>query len=238
MTTDVHYWLVMPAAGVGRRMQTVVPKQYLPLAGRTVIEWSLQPFIADPRCRGIMVALANDDPWWSRLAIAAHLKIIITIGGGDRATSVLNGLHAFSQAGVQQGEWVMVHDAARPCVDVDDLNALLAVAAQESVGALLAAPVTETIKRSTIGSATEARVAQTVSRDHLWRAQTPQLFRLGLLRDALGYALQRGEQITDESSAIELQGLQPRLVPGRADNLKVTLPQDLELAEHILAARR
>lgn len=240
MPITVRYWLVMPAAGIGQRMQAERPKQYLPLHGKTVIEWSLQPFLQDPRCQAAMVALAPQDVWWAQLGLAAHAKVHATQGGADRAASVMAGLQALATLDVHANDWVLVHDSARPCITKEDVDALLAIGDAEPVGALLATPVTETIKRATEGFTHDGdtRVAQTVSREHLWRAQTPQMFKLGQLQQALQQAHEQHLHITDESSAIEALGLQPRLIAGRADNLKITLPEDLALAEQILATRR
>ena len=232
--SDVSYWLVMPAAGVGQRMGVERPKQYLPLCGKTVIEWSLQIFLDDPRCRGVMLALAEPDTQWLTLPIAQQTKVHTTLGGKERADSVLAGLKALRQLGADSNDWVLVHDAARPCLSLPELNALLACEEEEAAGALLAVPVADTLKRA----ASDGRVAQTVARDALWRAQTPQMFRLSLLIGALQDALSQGRVVTDEASAVEALGLSPRLISGSAYNLKITLPEDLILAEQILSARQ
>lgn len=227
------YWLVMPAAGVGQRMGADIPKQYLPLAGRTVIEWALQPFLADAACQGVMLALSADDQQWRTLPLAADDRIRTTIGGATRADSVLAGLKALRLQGADSNDWVLVHDAARPCLPAQDLHSLLACAEDEGVGALLAMPVADTLKRA----AADGRVAETVSRAQLWRAQTPQMFRLSLLMGALQDARAQQRQVTDEASAVEALGLMPRLIAGSPDNIKVTLPADLPLAERLLQYR-
>ncbi len=240
MNPSTAYWLVMPAAGTGSRMGATIPKQYLPLAGHQVIDWSLQPFVEDTSCHGIVVTIAADDVQWCASRWATHAKVHVVTGGQDRAASVLAGLDECARLGVSEQAWMLVHDAARPCVCKTDIAKLLTLADpqtdQEIVGGLLAVTMTETVKRAT--THTPPRVAETVPRELLWRAQTPQLFRLGLLQEALHTAARQGLQITDEASAMEHMGWQPVLIGGRADNLKITMPEDLPMAEKILAARR
>jgi len=215
-------------------MATSVPKQYLSLAGHQVIDWALQPFIEDNACCGVMVAIAADDSRWQHSRWAQHAKVHVVNGGADRASSVLAGLEAWTQRGVSPQSWILVHDAARPCLSKHDLAKLLAVAHHESVGALLATAVAETIKRA--APTALPRVLETVPRESLWRAQTPQMFKLGMLTQALQAAMAQGRSVTDESSAMEALGWQPMLVAGRADNIKITQPEDLLLSERILAA--
>jgi 2-C-methyl-D-erythritol 4-phosphate cytidylyltransferase len=225
----MQYWLVMPAAGTGRRFGSGVAKQYAPLAGRTVIEWSLAPFMADTRCRGIMLALAADDEHWPRLAPRFPPgRISTTPGGAERCDSVRLALAALPAA---NDDWVLVHDAARPCLPGADLDALLAQGALHPVGALLAVPLADTLKRSAPGNQVEA----TVPRAALWRALTPQMFRHGVLSAALAAATAEGVRPTDESQALERQGLQPLLVAGSGRNLKITTADDLVLAAALLA---
>lgn len=229
----VPYWTVIPAAGAGRRMGAELPKQYLRIHGRTVLEWALQPFLLDAGCRGVVLALAADDAHWSQLNLQQP-KVHVATGADQRADTVLAGLNVLlDELHADAHDWVLVHDAARPCLHADDLAALLRAAADEAVGALLATPVVDTLKQADDG----LRVSGTVPRAGLWRAQTPQMFRIGLLRDALLRARAQGVAVTDEASAVEALGLQPRLVAGRADNLKLTLPEDLALAHSVLAAR-
>jgi 2-C-methyl-D-erythritol 4-phosphate cytidylyltransferase len=225
----MKYWVIVPAAGSSRRMAAATPKQYLPLRGRTVIEWALAPFLAWPACAGIVVVLAKDDAFWPRLAIG-DTRVATAIGGDERADSVQQGLHALS-ARAQPDDWVLVHDAARPCLTSADLRRLVGELGSDDVGGILAAPLVDTLKRA---DETE-RVAGTVPRTGLWRALTPQMFRFQVLERALNHAREQGLSVTDESSAVELLGLRPRLIAGRADNIKVTLPADLELASRMLA---
>lgn len=227
----MQYWLVMPAAGSGQRFGGDVPKQYTRLAGRPLIAWSLRPFLEDPRCRGLRVALAADDPHWA--AVAAELRdarIETCLGGAERCGSVLNALASLPAA---DEDWVLVHDAARPCVTAEEIDRLLLATAHHEVGGLLAVPLADTLKRS----AGDGSVDATVPRDGLWRALTPQMFRVGLLRRALESARALGIVPTDESQAMELQDAAPLLVPGAPENIKVTTPADLAFAESVLASR-
>jgi len=221
-----RYWVVMPAAGAGRRMGMEVPKQYLPLAGRTVIEHAAAPFLRDPACLGMVIALAAEDDQFIHLPLARHPRVANTIGGAQRRDSVLAGLRYVAEQ-VQGNPWVLVHDAARPCLPDQDLRALLSVMSTDEEGAILALRMAETVKRADA----EGRIECTVPRDALWRAQTPQVFRLRRLVSAL----EQCPTATDEASAIEASGGRPRLVAGSADNLKITEAADLPLAERILA---
>lgn len=225
-----RYWLVMPAAGSGRRMGLQQPKQYLSLAGRTVVEHALAPFLADGRCAGVVVALAADDATWPTLAVAREPRVHAVTGGARRQDSVAAGLAAIAARVGAEDPWVLVHDAARPCLAAADLDALLAVLPDAPDGALLARPVADTLKRAGADHAVE----RTVERAALWHALTPQAFRLRALAAALGAA---GE-VTDESAAIEARGGRPRLVRGSARNIKVTHAADLELAAALLPGGR
>jgi 2-C-methyl-D-erythritol 4-phosphate cytidylyltransferase len=204
------------------------PKQYLSLAGRTVIEWSIAPFLDRPDISAIVVALSADDTRFASLSIARDERVRRTTGGAARSESVLRGLQALA---AKDDDWVLVHDAARPCLQADDLSRLIVELENDSVGGLLASRVADTLKVSDDSQ----RVVATASRKDLWRALTPQMFRYGLLRRALDSAAREG--VTDESSAIELLGLQPRLIIGRSDNIKITVPEDLLHAEVILRQR-
>lgn len=226
------FWVIVPAAGRARRMGAAVPKQYLPLAGRTVLDWSLAPFLAHERVAGIVVVLAAQDPHWPQTELARQAKIVTTTGGAERMDSVLAGLEILQgQAALE--DWVLVHDAARPCLSATDLQRLLDQLHDDAVGGLLAAPVVDTLKRADEGG----RVARTVAREKLWRALTPQMFRRDVLQRALDRARRDGVLATDEAQAVEALGLQPKLVAGDADNIKITLPEDLPRAERILSAR-
>lgn len=223
----------MPAAGSGSRFGAAIPKQYAPLLGRTVIEWALAPFLADPQCAGIVVALASADPHWPAIAARLPASIMTVEGGAQRSGSVLNGLHGLASR-ADEDDWVLVHDAARPCLPATDLQQLLSAVATEEIGGLLAAPGADTLKYA--GAAGQAQVERTVDRTGLWRALTPQMFRCGALRAALQAAHDAGRTPTDESQALEWRGSRPRLIAGSAANLKVTTAQDLVVAEAILSS--
>lgn len=222
--SSASFWLVIPAAGVGARMQADRPKQYLELAGRTLLEHSLACFLDHPDLRGLVVVLAEDDPYWPNLACALDPRIHRATGGAERADSVLAGLMHLTELGAQAGDWVLVHDAARPNLARHDLDVLLESLADDPVGGLLAVPARDTLKRCD----SHGRVRETIDRSVIWQAYTPQMFRLSMLQQALADALVAGAQITDESSAIEWAGFAPRLIEGRSDNLKITRPEDLD----------
>jgi 2-C-methyl-D-erythritol 4-phosphate cytidylyltransferase len=211
---------------------TSSPKQYLPLAGRTVIEWSLDALMSRADVARIVVVIARGDAWWSGLAVASSPKLATATGGAERIHSVLSGLDALASV-ARSDDWVLVHDAARPCLSAADLDRLIDTLRDDEVGGLLAAPVVDTIKR-TDGS---DRVLDTVPRDLLWRALTPQMFRFELLKRALDLAVEQKIAATDESQAIEALGRRPRLIEGDADNIKITAPGDLERAARILETR-
>ena len=219
-----NFWALIPAAGVGSRMAADRPKQYLELAGKTIIEHSLACFLDHPQLLGVVVSLAADDPYWPNLACAHDPRIQRAEGGRERADSVLGGLLRLSELGAQERDWVLVHDAARPNLARSDLDLLLAELADDPVGGLLAVPARDTLKRA----GTDGRVLATVDRAPIWQAYTPQMFRLAELQRALADALLAGVAITDEASAMEWAGQAPRLIEGRADNLKVTRPEDLQ----------
>ena len=218
------FWVVLPAAGVGARMQADRPKQYLLWGERTLIEHTLACFLDQPWLRGLVVSLSADDGWWPTLPCAQDARITRAVGGRERADSVLNGLIALRELGATDDDWVLVHDAARPNLADSDLHKLLSTLADDPVGGLLAVPVRDTLKQ--IGP--DGRVSSTPDRSLFWQAYTPQMFRLGPLQQALAEALAAGARITDEASAMEWVGQAPLLVEGRADNLKITRPEDLE----------
>ena len=224
------HWVVIPAAGSSRRMAgSGPPKQYVQLAGRSVIEWALAPFLERSDCERIVVVLAEQDRHWSELPLAHHPKISTAIGGAERVDSVRAGLRALV-ALANQDDWVLVHDAARPCLRAADLSRLIDELADDEVGGLLAAPVVDTLKRADSSD----RVQATVSREALWRALTPQMFRYGVLDRGLRAVRDPGSAPTDEAQAVEALGLQPRLVRGDADNIKITLPEDIRRAARVL----
>ncbi len=221
---------LVPAAGSGSRFGANLPKQYLPLAGRPLIRHALGTLCAHPQIDRVVVVLAPDDAYWADYDWSELGPKLMPVhcGGASRAVSVCNGL--FEIVGwARPDDWVLVHDAARPCLSSAMLDTLFAALSGDPVGGLLAMRVADTLKRADAAD----RVESTVSRDAMWQAQTPQMFRLATLHDALA----RCSDVTDEASAIEAAGLKPLLVPAGADNLKVTWPEDMKLAELILRTR-
>lgn len=224
-------WAVVPAAGTGRRMGANVAKQYLSLLGRPLLAHALETLCAAPRIEAVVLVIAADDMRWPE-AVPADARLLTAIGGAERCHSVLNGLLRLADRAAPD-DWVLVHDAARPCLSHEELDALFAALERDPVGGLLAVPVADTLKAADEGG----RVLRTLPRDSLWRALTPQMFRYGLLRDALTAAIGAGVMVTDEAAAMERAGHRPALVAGRAANLKVTGPEDLALAEAVLRRR-
>lgn len=229
MSPHPALWAVLPAAGVGRRMGSAIPKQYLDLAGRAVIDHTLDLFVADARIQGVVVALDPTDCYWDSTGHAGHPKVRRVAGGAERCHSVLNALAALAEWAVDD-DWVLVHDAARPCLRASDLDALIAALMDETAGGLLGIPVRDTMKQVD----GDTRVTATVDRSRLWHAFTPQMFRLGLLRHALQEALAANDLVTDDAAAMERLGHAPRLVEGHADNIKITRAEDLPLARFYL----
>lgn len=225
-------WFVIAAAGRATRFGGPIPKPYLRVAGATLLEHGLRALTALPGIAGGAVVLATADRRFERLPPALRRRAVAVEGGDSRAASVLNGLLSLITAAAD--DWVLVHDAARPCVPRRDLRALVAACRRDPVGGLLAVPVADTLKQAD----DDARSLRTLPRERLWRAQTPQMFRVGLLVRALKEALAAGFEPTDEASAIEKQGLRPRLVEGSPLNVKVTRPGDLAFAEAAFRAAR
>lgn len=220
----------MPAAGSGARLGGPLPKQYLRLHGRSLLEWSLAPLLACRWIAGVVVVLAEGDRRFGKLEVARHPRIVTASGADTRAASVLAGLKAVPAR--PSATYVLVHDAARPCVQAADLLRLRD-AASDRHGGLLATPAVDTLKRAARG-----RSITTLDRSEVWQAQTPQMFRLDLLRRALEDCSAQNLAVTDEASAMEAAGLRPRLVKASSGNLKVTYPEDLRLAEFWLALRK
>jgi 2-C-methyl-D-erythritol 4-phosphate cytidylyltransferase/2-C-methyl-D-erythritol 2,4-cyclodiphosphate synthase len=236
--TGRRVWAIVPAAGRGARFESALvqaPKQYAPLLGATVLEWSLAALLRESRVESIVVALAADDTHWPAVAASlSHRKLQTALGGASRQETVMNGLKALEgQAGAE--DWILVHDAARPCLTSADLSALLdavelpADDANAVDGAVLASPIVDTVKRERSGVAVD-----TVDREGLWRALTPQVFGYARLRRALEEVVQSGIAVTDEAQAMQRQGFSARLVRGSPFNIKVTTAEDLALAEAVL----
>ena len=225
------YWAIIPAAGVGLRMGAAVPKQYLLLGNKTILEHSISALISHPNISKVMVVLHTEDAHWSNLEVPHADKLLATVGGELRAHSVLQGLELLKELAREQ-DWVLVHDAVRPCLQHRDIDRLMRQLNQHPVGGILGIPVRDTLKRVD----DEGRICQTVSREKIWCAQTPQMFRFGILYDAMRKALEEQQLITDESSAVEFSGHTPMMVEGNPQNIKMTYPEDLILAESFMAA--
>jgi 2-C-methyl-D-erythritol 4-phosphate cytidylyltransferase len=225
-------WAIVPAAGSGQRMGAAVAKQYLPLAGRALLSHALAPLLACERIEAVVLVVAPGDERWQQW-VPPDERLLTARGGAARCHSVQNGIERLADCAADD-DWVLVHDAARPCLSAPELEALFTALAEDAVGGLLAVPLADTLKAGDGAG----RVAGTVPREGLWRALTPQMFRYGVLRKALAAAIAAGISVTDEAAAIELAGLRPLLVAGRASNLKVTGAEDLALAEAVLRHRQ
>ena len=223
-------WVIVPAAVSGQRMAVSTPKQYLHIQGKTILETTLDLFLANKQIDKVVVTLAADDLLWPTLPCASNAKIISTLGGSTRALSVYNGLLAL-KALVSEVDWVLVHDAARPCLSTDALNGFIQKISADAVGGILAMPAKDTLKLS---KSDTPEILETLDRDNVWHAQTPQMFRYGLLLDAMQLALNSEYEITDEASAMELAGYSPQLIESNSRNLKVTTPEDLAMATFLL----
>ncbi|MGI1677743.1 MAG: 2-C-methyl-D-erythritol 4-phosphate cytidylyltransferase [Cellvibrionaceae bacterium] len=244
MTADSRYWLIIPAAGIGSRLNSDTPKQYLSLAGKTVLENTLECFLSDNRIEKIFVALHPNDDYWEFLSVNRHPKIETIEGGTDRHLSVFNALKVLKDI-ANNDDFVLVHDAARPCITTSDIDQLIEETKEHSVGGLLGIPVTDTLKHIDFESfdgetirKSIPRVKNTINRETTWKAYTPQIFRFRILYDALRTLVKAGTPVTDESMAVEYAGYQPIMVQGRRDNIKITVPGDLEMAEKIIDNRR
>lgn len=221
-------WVIVPAAGIGSRVGGDKPKQYQTVFGKTIIEWTIERLLDMPFVAGIVVALAKDDQWWPTLSVSNSKHVITTLGGKTRAHSVINGIKALPDI-VGCNDWLLVHDAARPCVTQSEVLALIDHVKNTTAGGLLALPVADTVKK-----VSENNVINTLDRNRLWRALTPQMFPRQLLLQALTDLLTAEQIVTDESAAIEAQGLKPLVVKGSIQNIKVTWPEDLALAAFYL----
>jgi len=230
-TNNKHYWAIIPAAGVGKRMQADRPKQYLALHDKTVIEHTLDRLLSMSEIEGVVLSISEDDEYWPELHYQSCKPLLIAKGGVERSDSVLNALKLLASA-VDNAEnvYALVHDAARPCVRTNDIEILIKQCS-DSDGGLLALAVRDTMKRSD----SKANAQETVDRNNLWHALTPQMFRLDLLISALQNAEQNNLAVTDDASAMELAGYKPRLIEAHEDNIKITRAFDLQLAELYMA---
>ncbi|MGY0614303.1 2-C-methyl-D-erythritol 4-phosphate cytidylyltransferase [Vibrio sp. FJH11] len=229
LDTVLSHIAIVPAAGVGSRMKADRPKQYLLINGKAVLEHTVEKLLSHPKISKVVVAITEGDPYYPELSIANHPDVIRVAGGKERADSVLSGLNYVSAQ--FSSEWVLVHDAARPCVSLTDIDRLIDVCVVHPTGGILASPVRDTMKRANPAQ----DIDHTVDREALWHALTPQMFKTQQLKRALDDALQQGIPITDEASALEWLGETPALVQGNASNIKITQPEDLALAEFYLS---
>lgn len=223
------YWCVVPAAGIGSRVGLEYPKQYLMLHNKTVLEHTLERLLLIPQFRKILLPLHMDDTYWPQLSLAKNARIHTLQGGAERSHSVLNALEYLKRVGDER-DWVLVHDAARPCVTLESILDLMQALEQNPVGGILGIPVSDTVKKV----AASSKIEKTIDRQSLWQAQTPQMFRLGLLHSSLRKAIDEQHLVTDESSAMEFCGYSPLMVEGRTDNIKITRPDDVALVRFIL----
>jgi 2-C-methyl-D-erythritol 4-phosphate cytidylyltransferase len=222
---------VVPAAGVGKRMQAHCPKQYLTIGNKTILEHTVTRLLSHPLINKIIIALGENDEYFPQTALVNNSQIQTVVGGKERVDSVLAGLSAIDS---QQYTWVLVHDAARPCVSHNDISQLISQCLKTQSGGLLAAPVRDTMKRSMVTDLAENQVANTVEREKLWHALTPQMYQVSELTTAIIASLKNNVILTDESSAIELAGLPSLLIPASSENIKITHPDDLALAAFFL----
>jgi 2-C-methyl-D-erythritol 4-phosphate cytidylyltransferase len=223
------FWCVVPAAGKGSRMGLDFPKQYLKLRNKTILEYTLERLLTIPRLQGIILSLDPIDPYWPQLSLAGNKHIHSVDGGSERCDSVMSALNYLANI-ADNRDWVLVHDAARPCVTLTNILELITAVAGHPAGGILGIPVSDTLK----SVSNESYIQGSVDRRSLWQAQTPQMFRVGLLRECLGKAIEQQHLVTDEASAIEFCGYQPLMVQGRSDNIKMTRPDDLALVQFIL----
>jgi 2-C-methyl-D-erythritol 4-phosphate cytidylyltransferase len=229
-------WALIPCGGSGSRAQSEIPKQYRVVAGKPMVMHTLAAFAAVQRLAGVMVVVAKEDDQLPKILKSTHF-LIAAQAGNTRASTVFNGLNSLLEHGATTSEWVLVHDAARCLITPEQINALIDACKDDAVGGLLALPLPDTLKSEQSG-----RVAETLGRSDKWLAQTPQMFRIGALLDALSAAGDLSDAanalITDESSAMERQGYSPKLVRGSSQNFKVTYPEDFALAEAVLQNRK
>ncbi|MFC1236990.1 2-C-methyl-D-erythritol 4-phosphate cytidylyltransferase [Vibrio sp. F74] len=226
-------YAIVPAAGIGSRMKADLPKQYLKLHNKTILEHTVDKLLEHPCIDKVIIAVSDDDTYFTQLSLASNKNVIRVIGGLERADSVLSGLDYLLHTVKKPDAWVLVHDAARPCIDLADIDKLIKQVMMTEDGGILAAPVRDTMKRGN----RSALINETVERENLWHALTPQMFKVQPLRDALFGAIKAGINITDEASAMEWAGCKPKLVVGRMDNFKITQPEDLALAAFYLGER-
>lgn len=232
MSTLPNYWAILPAAGSGSRFSKHLSKQYLSILGKTVMQHSVDK-LCQLNLAGCVVAIAAQDDQAQQLSFNHPSLLHWVHGGAERMDSVLAALH-YLRPYTQDSDWILVHDVARPCIQLEQLQQLIDQLKDDDVGGLLAVPVRDTLKQAALNQSQSHQVIKTVSREQLWQCQTPQMFRFSVLLKALEHAKQQHILVTDESNAIELLNLPIKLVVGRADNIKITYPEDLQLATAIL----
>jgi 2-C-methyl-D-erythritol 4-phosphate cytidylyltransferase len=226
--SSVRYFAIVPAAGVGSRMQSTLPKQYLPLAGQPVLAHTLNRLTTHPLIQQVVVALHPQDEYWSTLTLTHPHKVSTVIGGVERFQSVHNALQVIKQL-ADPMDWVLIHDAVRPCIQLSDVDKLILSLQQHAVGGLLGVPVRDTLKQ-----VSHLQVEKTLDRAPIWQAFTPQMFRLNIIEAALTQVIADGTGVTDDAAAVEQLGLSPQMVEGRSDNIKITRPEDLLWAQVLL----
>lgn len=230
MPVKQKFWCIVPAAGKGLRMASDIPKQYLSIEGKTILEHSVERLASHSLVEKVVVVIDKEDLIWPQLVLVNHPKVLATRGGKERFHSVLNGLKMLENLADEE-DWVLVHDAARPCVRLSDISLLIdALSNANEAGGILACPITDTVKKTNEDNLVE----KTLDRNSLWRAMTPQMFKFGQLKKAINNAIEKQQFISDESSAMELAGYKPRLVQGASDNIKITTRRDLTLARIIM----
>lgn len=230
-----QFVVVVAAAGAGKRMLAHCPKQYLTIDNKTILEHTIERLLSHPLINKVIIAISEGDEYFGQTTLVNNCQIETVIGGKERVDSVLAGLKVIDE---QRYAWVLVHDAARPCVSHDDISALISQCTTKQSGGLLASPVRDTMKRSVDGTSGEQRVSKTVEREKLWHALTPQMYQVAELEQAIMSALNENAVITDESSAIELAKLPNIIVPASSENIKITHPDDLALATFFLAKQK
>jgi len=226
---DKQFVVIVPAAGVGKRMLASCPKQYLEINNLSILTHTTKRLLSHPKITKIIIVLSDDDEYFTQTELADNTNIIRVSGGKERVDSVLNGLQTIDD---QRYPWVLVHDAARPCITHDDIDNVIEQCIENDCGGLLAAQVVDTIKKNSQNH--QNTVDITIERNDLWHAYTPQMYKTVELKQAIEQALEQGLEITDESSAIELAGLPSLLILGRRDNIKITRPEDITLATFYL----
>jgi 2-C-methyl-D-erythritol 4-phosphate cytidylyltransferase len=226
---------VVPAAGAGKRMLANCPKQYLTIDNKTILEHTVERLLSHPLINKVIIALSEGDEYYSRTSLVNNKHIETVIGGKERVDSVIAGLKAIDS---KVYPWVLVHDAARPCVTHDDISALIKQCIEKQTGGLLAAPVRDTMKRSLSSDLAVNQVSKTVDRENLWHALTPQMYQVNELKEAIINGLSKNAELTDESSAIELANIPSLLVSASSENIKITHPDDLVLAAFFLRKQK